>query len=77
MAAQQLGAFCTARKLPLTIVAVDGWAPDVAALWRERTSTDAQGAVLVRPDGHVAWISHSRPDQAGLAKLEKLAQLWV
>jgi len=76
IATQQIRALCAKAHLPLKVVAIGEWAPNVAALWRERTSTDEQGLVLVRPDGHVAWSSPSLPDQANLTRLRDLARQW-
>ena len=45
-----------AAKLPLQIVTVDE-AVDADGRWRECSGLDAAGAVLVRPDNHVAWRS--------------------
>ena len=75
-AAQKIKAICAEAGIPLKVVAVGGWAADVAALWRERTATDEQGAVLARPDGHVVWSCHTRPDKASLAELRDTARLW-
>lgn len=53
-----------ARPVLLTLTK-DGTYPDIAAGWRDRvdtvaaTSTDAPAAaVLIRPDGYVAWASN-------------------
>ena len=40
-------------------VGEDGDLVDPDGNWREAYGVDADGAVLVRPDGHVAWRSRS------------------
>jgi 2-polyprenyl-6-methoxyphenol hydroxylase-like FAD-dependent oxidoreductase len=74
IASREIRAFCAEFGFPLTTVEVGAWAPEVVALWRERTATDEQGAILVQPDGHVAWSTLSLPDDAGLAALRNLAR---
>ena len=37
---------------------------DARGSWRERSETDPSGAVLVRPDGHVAWRAQTLPRDA-------------
>lgn len=37
---------------------------DASGVWKALYGVDAGGAVLVRPDGYVAWRSRSRSDQA-------------
>jgi hypothetical protein len=44
--------------IPLGAVTVGGAEiPDPSGVWRSAYGIDADGAVLVRPDGHVAWRS--------------------
>ena len=45
--------------LPLCVVAIgeDGDAVDADGTWASVSGTDADGAILVRPDGHVGWRS--------------------
>lgn len=49
---------------PLTIykIAPDGDLIDPKNTWHDAYQVTTQGAVLVRPDGHVAWRSISMPD---------------
>ena len=44
-------------RLPLTAFTIGRDLVDAADAWRERYGVDEDGAVLVRPDGHVAWRS--------------------
>jgi len=36
---------------------------DRAGVWRHLSETDPTGAVLIRPDGHVAWRAQTLPDR--------------
>ncbi len=46
---------------------------DVDATWRGRYGIDENGAVLVRPDGHVCWRARSGPEtHAGIGPAEAL-----
>lgn len=38
---------------------------------------DFDGAVLVRPDGHVAWLSAGGPDEAAIASLRRTVAFWT
>jgi 2,4-dichlorophenol 6-monooxygenase len=40
---------------------------DPADAWPALSEVDRTGAVLVRPDGHVAWRTHGLPDMPGEA----------
>jgi 2,4-dichlorophenol 6-monooxygenase len=75
-AAQEVEKACAETRTPLAIVATSGWSPKVLSLWGERTQVNSDGAVLVRPDGHVAWSSLSQPDQANLGVLRQLLRIW-
>ena len=47
-----------ALDIPLSVVSIGG--PDIGVVsdaWRSAYGIDANGAVLVRPDGHIAWRS--------------------
>ena len=44
-----------ASRLPLTAFTVGGDLADVDAAWNQRYAVEDDGAVLVRPDGYVAW----------------------
>lgn len=46
-----------AARLPLTAFTVGHDLADAEGSWNERYGVDDDGAVLVRPDGHVAWRS--------------------
>src|SRR5258708_2432416 len=48
---------CTGRSL--AEIGNDGDLGDPDGDWHEAYGVDADGAVLVRPDGHVAWRSRS------------------
>ncbi len=54
-----------ALSYPVTLLCVgDGEGADATPednLWFERRGVDSSGAVLIRPDGHVAWRSRSLP----------------
>jgi hypothetical protein len=60
-----------ARTVPLTTFTIgddrDHALADPDGAWRERYGVDADGAVLVRPDGHVAWRSATGARDAGRA----------
>jgi 2,4-dichlorophenol 6-monooxygenase len=40
---------------------------DRSGAWRDASETDLSGAVLVRPDGHVAWRARTQPDRPSVA----------
>jgi len=47
-----------ASNVPLNVVTIDGVdLRDPSGCWHERYGIDPDGAVLVRPDGHIAWRS--------------------
>jgi 2,4-dichlorophenol 6-monooxygenase len=55
-AAAQLRA---ARDIPLDVIAIgrSSGLPDETGVWRQQSGVGSAGAVLVRPDSHVAWRS--------------------
>ncbi len=62
-----------ATGLPVTVVKVG--ADDVSGGWRAVRGTDPTGAVLVRPDRHVAWRVPSAPADPGRALAEAVSTL--
>jgi 2,4-dichlorophenol 6-monooxygenase len=46
-----------ARDIPLDVIAIGerSGLPDAAGAWRQQSGVGTAGAVLVRPDHHVAW----------------------
>jgi hypothetical protein len=66
------GAVRNALDVPLGAVTVGGSELyDVAGQWLSTYGIDADGAVLVRPDGHIAWRSSSAAADAA-ATLEQV-----
>ncbi|MFZ2242584.1 MAG: FAD-dependent monooxygenase [Gordonia amarae] len=43
--------------LPVTFLSLNSYGDDAVALWSARAGVGLADAVLVRPDGHVAWVS--------------------
>lgn len=62
-----------ARNLPVTVVQIG--ADDVSGGWRHIRGTDGTGAVLVRPDRHVAWRVPSAPADPSQALEEAVSSL--
>jgi 2-polyprenyl-6-methoxyphenol hydroxylase-like FAD-dependent oxidoreductase len=48
--------------LPISVVSVDSWSADSRDAWCTAMGVGLEGAVLLRPDGHIAWLSEGRPD---------------
>jgi hypothetical protein len=48
---------------------------DPRSAWPALSEVGRDGAVLVRPDGHVAWRTHGLPDDPGGALDEALRRL--
>ena len=44
---------------------------DPEARWRDLSETDSSGAVLIRPDGHIAWRVRTLPGDPAV-KLEEV-----
>jgi hypothetical protein len=58
--------------VPLGVVTIGGpELADVSGQWLSRYGIEADGAVLVRPDGHIAWRSTSAAADA-TATLEQV-----
>jgi hypothetical protein len=60
------------RGVPLQayIVGQEGDLGDAAGAWAETYGIEAQGAVLVRPDGYVAWRNRSgSPEEASFGAI--------
>jgi hypothetical protein len=52
---------------------------DVDSSWARLHGVDADGAVLVRPDGHIAWRSRravARPESALATVLNRVLARW-
>ena len=66
-----------ARGLPLSAhrVGPDGELSDPAGSFLDAYGLSPQGAVLVRPDGHVGWRSRSASTEPGLALERALTTL--
>ena len=64
-----------AARCPLTVVAVGGTLADPDGEWIAVSGTGAGGAMLVRPDKHVAWRSDPAPDARAGELAEALQRL--
>jgi 2,4-dichlorophenol 6-monooxygenase len=65
----------TALAIPIDVVTVGagGDVEDPAGDWQRQREVSSDGAVLVRPDQHVAWRCDSRPADPVAALTEALA----
>jgi 2,4-dichlorophenol 6-monooxygenase len=61
--------------LPIQPVAIDTTTMEDAERWLEESGIGSEGALLVRPDQHVAWRSASLPDDPATALREALAPI--
>jgi 2-polyprenyl-6-methoxyphenol hydroxylase-like FAD-dependent oxidoreductase len=57
-------------QLPLNHVSVDAWSTPSRNEWCEAMGLGLDGAMLVRPDGHIAWLSPDGPDARSEATLK-------
>ena len=60
------------RGMPMRIWAFENLG-GTADAWRASMGLDADGAVLVRPDGHIAWLSSSAPMPDATVMLDAIA----
>ena len=68
-------AVCSRTSLPIQCISIDsnGNVQDELGQWKTLSEIEADGAILVRPDGHVAWRSKSR----SLETLTHLLESWT
>jgi 2-polyprenyl-6-methoxyphenol hydroxylase-like FAD-dependent oxidoreductase len=57
-------------QLPLHHVSVDAWSTGSRNEWCSAMGVGLDGAMLVRPDGHIAWLSPDGPDARSEATLK-------
>jgi hypothetical protein len=74
--ARVVQAVCDEVGLPVRIVWWTAWPAAAAKRWLERIGAEENGALIVRPDGHVFWRSLSHPDAESLSRIRALADCW-
>jgi 2,4-dichlorophenol 6-monooxygenase len=65
-----------ATRVPLTIVEVGGALSDPTGEWAKVRGTDARGALLVRPDRHIAWRTATEPTNPAAELSSVLSRLF-
>jgi 2,4-dichlorophenol 6-monooxygenase len=60
-----------ASEVPINRVSVDSWSTASRDKWCETVGIGLDGAILVRPDGHIAWMSSDSPDPQREAALTR------
>jgi hypothetical protein len=68
-------AFAYQCGVPLSIYRVGADLLDVDAKWAERFGVTAAGAVLLRPDGYIAWRARTVTSSAATTLREALARI--
>jgi 2-polyprenyl-6-methoxyphenol hydroxylase-like FAD-dependent oxidoreductase len=66
-----------ADQLTLDFRYVDGVGTAPPPCWREALGATLSGAVLVRPDGHVAWLHGRGPDEDAGEALSAVVRKWA